>query len=220
VSVDTPHYARHHSHLEEVANAATHALGLVAAAAGALMVVLAAARRGDAWHVLACAVYAATLVGAYAASTLSHVARTPRWRHAWRIADQAIIFLFIAGSWTPFAVAHLRGGAWWVLHAAVWAIAAFGFVSKTLFAHRVRLGTVSTGLYVLQGWLPLFAAPHMPFAPAAWLVAGGVCYTAGLGFFAYDHRIRYFHAAWHVMVIAGSACHFLGILLYCAGGVT
>jgi hemolysin III len=207
---------------EERANAATHALGLLGSLAGAAIVLYAAAQRGGAWQICGCAVYAFTLIAVYAASTLSHAVRRPGLRHALRIADQAMIFLFIAGTYTPIALTWLRAQPWWVLHLLVWATAISGFLSKTLFAHRVRLGTVSVIMYVLLGWLPTISFLPMfhaiPGGLTRWVVAGGSCYMAGILFFQFDHRVRYFHASWHLLVMAGSACHYLGILLYCTGG--
>ncbi|HEY7117864.1 MAG TPA: hemolysin III family protein [Tepidisphaeraceae bacterium] len=206
---------------EEHVNAATHALGLAGALAGAAALLVSAWRHGGAWEIWGCALYATTLLATYAASTLSHVVRRPRPQHVCRTADQALIFLFIAGSWTSIAFAWLRNGPWWILHAAIWGVALFGFASKAVFCHRVNLGAVSAGLYLVLGWLPILAArpltTALPVPLQAWLVAGGVCYTGGLIFFSLDHRIRYFHAAWHVLVLGGSGCHFLGILLYCTG---
>lgn len=177
--------------------------------------------RGGPWQVAGCGVYSVTLVATYAASTLSHVFRSPAMRNAFRVADQALIFLFIAGSFTPVALTWLRGSAWWwVLHGGIWCVALVGFLSKALFAHRVELGTVSTVLYLLLGWSPILAAPALcaalPKGLGLWLVAGGVCYSVGLVFFRYDDRVPYFHAAWHVLVMAGSGCHYMGVLLHCA----
>jgi len=204
---------------EENVNAATHALGLVSSAVAATFLVWAAVTHGTAWQIGGCAIYAATLVTAYAASTLSHAVRTPRLNHAFRIADQAIIFLFIAGSYTPVALTYLRGGGWWVLHGVIWGIALLGFLSKAAFTHRVEVGAVSITLYVLLGWTPVFFAPFLlrvvPGGLLLWYLAGGLAYMAGTVFFIYDNRVRYFHAAWHLMVIVGSLCHFVGILLYC-----
>ena len=215
----TPYPGRPFDPREETLNAVTHALGLALALVGAVVVIAAALRGDDPWRLFACALYAATLVAAYAASTLSHLFRDPRRRDAMRKADQAVIFLFIVGSWTPMAVAWLRAWPWWILHGSMWAIAIVGFVAKAMFSHRTQLGTVSTAMYVLIGWLPMLAAwplsRALPFGLLMWLVAGGACYSAGIVFFRYDARYRYFHAAWHLCVIAGSACHYFGILLHC-----
>ena len=204
---------------EELLNAATHAAGLALAAAGAALLLAAVARQGEDWQRAACAAYAVTLVAAYAASTLSHVFKNPAARNAFRIADQAIIFLFIAGSWAPVAATWLRHGRWWAFHAALFTVALVGFLSKALFAHRVKMGTVSAALYLVLGWSPVLVAVPLvracPMPLLHWLLAGGMCYTLGLLFFHFDDRVPYFHAAWHLLVVAGSACHYLGILHYC-----
>jgi hemolysin III len=150
--------------------------------------------------------------------------RRPAARHALRALDQAVIFLFIAGSYTPVALTWLRDGSgWWAMHAAVWGVAAAGFVAKIAFAYRVRPESVSATLYLLVSWLPVLATyPVMSVLPGRlmlWMLAGGVCYTAGVLFFHYDRRVPYFHAAWHVLVIAGSACHYAGIFFYCTAPV-
>lgn len=204
---------------EEDVNAATHAFGLLCGAAAATILVWAAVMHGSAWQILGCAIYAVTLVTAYAASTLSHVFRTPRLIQAFRIADQAIIFLLIAGTYTPVALTYLRDPSWWPLHGLIWGIALFGFIRKAAFAHQVSLGAVSITLYVLLGWIPVFFTPFLigvvPGRLLLWFLTGGLAYMAGTLFFMYDHRIRYFHAAWHLMVVVGSICHFIGILSYC-----
>jgi hemolysin III len=204
---------------EETVNAATHAAGLACGVAAAAFLVWTAAMRGSAWQICGCTIYATTLVIAYAASTLSHAFRGPRLSHAFRIADQAVIFLLIGGTYTPVALSYLRGGGWWALHCAIWGIALFGFVSKAGFAHRVTLGAVSITLYVLLGWLPVLFTPLLigvvPGRLLLWFLAGGLAYMAGTLFFMYDNRVRYFHAAWHLMVVLGSTLHFIGILLYC-----
>ena len=208
------------NHAEERVNAATHAVGLAAGATGAAVVVAEAARHGGPWEVAGCLVYGVTLVAMYAASTLSHAFTRPRPRAFFRAADQAVIFLFIAGSYTPVAVTWLRGAAWWPLHAGVWGVALAGFLSKAVFSHRTSLGSVTTWLYVLLGWAPLIAGWGIvavaPGGLVGWFVAGGLLYTAGLAFFRYDDRIPFFHAAWHVMVMGGSFCQYLAILRYCA----
>ena len=205
---------------EEFFNAVTHAAGCVLAIVAASALLAQVSRHGDRFQLAAASIYSVTLVAAYAASSLSHMFQSPRARGAFRIADQALIFLFIAGSWTPIAATWLRSGrGWWAFHAGVWAVALAGFLSKALFAHRVTLGTVSAGLYLLLGWSPVLVAVPLahalPMALCLWLLAGGACYTLGLLFFHFDDRVAYFHAAWHVLVIAGSACHYLGILIYC-----
>jgi len=206
---------------EEAINAATHGFGLACAIAAGVILIYIAARHGTAAQICGSCIYAATMISAYAASTLSHLFHVPTLRHAFRIADQAIIFLFIAGTFTPIAFSYLTHGAWWILTGLVWLVALIGFFRKVAFAHRVKLGAVSIGLYILLGWLPGIALPVMigtvPGPLLVWVVAGGLCYLGGILFFQFDDRVPYFHAAWHMMVIAGTTCHYIGILMYCTG---
>lgn len=206
---------------EEWLNAATHALGLVLSLIGSQLLLSRTLRFGTDWEFAGCAIYAAALVAVYAASTLSHLFQHPRLRRLFRILDQAVIFLLIAGTYTPLAMAYLRHGAWWWLFAAMWGIGLFGFFSKALFAHRVD--AVTTGLHVAMGWLPVAALkPMIGLLPGGllwWMFYGGVCYTLGTFVLQRDDRVPYFHALWHVLVIAGSACHFWGIYQYCTGTI-
>lgn len=204
---------------EERANAATHAVGLAFTLVGAAVIVEAAIRQGGPWQIWGIVIYAVTMTATYAASTLSHVFHEPRARHALRVADQAVIYLFIVGSFSAVGFTWLREGLWWILHLAMWSVALTGFTYKAIFTHKVRVGTVSSALYLALGWMPVLMiwplVQAMPLALSLWMAGGGLFYTFGIIFFYYDARFRYFHAIWHVMVIAGSVCHYLGILFYC-----
>jgi hemolysin III len=160
-------------------------------------------------------------MGVYTASTLSHLAQRRPWRHFFRTWDQALIYLLISGTYTPFAFAYLRGGAWWLLTGAMWAIAAYGFFMKVAFQHRID--GISVWLYLALGWLPAIGIPFyfqvIPVGCMWWVLGGGVFYTVGAAFLMLDHKWSYFHAVWHLLVIAGSACHFLGVWHYVAGGI-
>jgi hemolysin III len=213
---DAPRLA---SRNEEHLNALTHGLACLAAVVGSVFVLRAAVHSGTAWQLFSCAFYALTMVATYAASTLSHVFQKPARREWWRTADQALIFLYIAGSFTPMGLTWLRTGNGWWLIGGIWAVAAVGFVSKVVFAHNVRIGSVTTWLYLVLGWMPVLATYWlwnvMPTGLFAAMYLGGICYTLGLVFFHYDARIKFCHVAWHLAVIAGSACHFYGIITYC-----
>ncbi len=198
---------------EELANSITHALGLALSIVGTALLVHRATHYGDTLQIVGVSVYGATLVALYTASTLSHAFVRPRLRHFFRTVDQACIFLLIAGTFTPIALTYFRGGWWWALFLGVWGLAITGIFFKLFFT---RLQSVSVSAYVLLGWLPVVAIkPILEIVPVAvlgWVVAGGLLYTLGTPFLMRDERVPYFHAAWHVMVIAGSACHYYAIL--------
>lgn len=200
---------------EEVANSVTHGLGLLASIIGGVVLVYLAAERGEAWHVVSAAVYGATLVSLYAASTLYHALKGTRARDVLRLLDHCAIYLLIAGTYTPITLVSLRGGWGWALFGTVWALAVAGIFFK-VFATG-RFGYLSTVAYVLMGWICIIALKPMlvllsPGALAL-LAAGGVLYTAGTVFYSWE-RIPYSHAVWHLFVVAGSVCHYLAIALY------
>jgi hemolysin III len=201
--------------MRERLNVLTHGVGFVLAVLGAIALAIAVWEHGDVWRIVGCMIYVASLVGVYAASTLSHSFQTPRLRTFFRALDQGFIYLLIVATYTPFSLAYLRSGPWWVLLAAMWAVALFGFFAKLFFFHRVHAITVWG--YIVLGWLPIISATALVgVVPAAalWLMLiGGICYTLGTLFLLNDHRAYYLHSLWHLSVIAGSACHFLAIWL-------
>lgn len=192
---------------EELANALTHGAGVVASlAVGAVLVVL-AARTGDPRLIVSVSIFVATLVALYAASTTYHSVRSPAVKARLKVVDHAAIFLLIAGTYTPFMLGAVRGGWGWSLFGVIWGLAAVGVVLKVFLTGRFRL--LSTLLYIAMGWLILIAivpvARALDPATLAWLVAGGVVYTAGT--LAYHARLPYAHAVWHLFVLGGSLCH-------------
>ena len=200
---------------EELAHSITHGVGLLAAVAGLVLLLVLAAATRDPWRVAACSVYATTLVLLYAASTLYHALSRTRARRVFRVLDHSAIFLLIAGTYTPFALVSLRGPWGWTLLVIIWSLAVAGVAAKALFG--ARWPVVSTALYIGMGWTALIAlkplAEHVPAGGIAWLVAGGLAYTGGVVFFAWT-RLRYSHAIWHVFVLAGSVCHYMAVVLY------
>jgi hemolysin III len=198
---------------EEIANSVTHGVGLVLSVAGLAFLVVTAAATGDPWRVTAASVYGATLVLLYTTSTLYHALPGRRVKAVFQRLDHAAIYLLIAGTYTPFVLGPLRGGWGWSLFGIVWALAVLGIVLKSVFG--IRLAVLSTVVYIVMGWLVVIAiGPLVAGVPAAglhWLLAGGVLYTLGVAFFAWDQRVRYSHAVWHLFVLAGSVAHFWAV---------
>ena len=203
---------------EETANAITHGLGCLLAVA-ALPLLLWQARHGAAADIAGAAVFGATMVLLYATSALYHALPAGAFKRWFCRMDHAAIYVFIAGSYTPFTLGVLNGPWGWSLFGVVWAAAAVGVAVKLL--NRLRHAWLSTGLYVAMGWVAVLAAgplvARMPVAGLAWLVAGGLCYTLGAAVFLLDNRVRYAHAVWHLFVVAGSVCHFFAAFGYARG---
>jgi hemolysin III len=199
---------------EEVVNALTHGLGVLASIAGGAVVITLAARGGDLWQLGGIIVYSVSLVLLYSASTLYHAVQHRIRKSRLRMLDHCAIYLLIAGTYTPFLVGTLRGAWAWTLLGAVWSLALGGIVYKLFLLGRFP--RLSTATYLALGWLGLAALPIMwsalSVAALLWLLAGGLAYTVGTLFF-HNRRIRYAHAIWHSFVLLGSGCHFVAVLL-------
>ena len=204
---------------EEIANSVSHGVALLAAlAAVPFLFVVAMGRNLGATQIVALAVFGATLLMLYLASTLYHALPKGRAKRVFMKLDHGAIYLFIAGSYTPFALGALSGAWGWTLFAAVWSLAVIGVTLKA--TNRLSHPWVSTGLYLVMGWMVLAAVvplvERVPAAGVAWLLAGGLAYSAGEVFYMLDSRVRYAHAVWHGFVIAGTSCHYVAVLGYAA----
>jgi len=134
-------------------------------------------------------------------------------KRALRKCDHAVIFVFIAGSYTPFALGQIQRGEGWDMLLAVWGIALVGVALK--LSNRLRHPLVSTALYLVFGWMVVVVAQPMlaslPPLGLRLLVAGGLAYSLGSLFYLLDSRMPYSHFVWHLFVITGSTCHFLAV---------
>jgi len=206
---------RHQTFREEVANTVSHGLGLVAGLAAAPYLLAERWQGGDVLDFTGAAIFLATLVLVYLASILYHSAPVGRAKHVFRTLDQGAIFLFVAGTYTPFALGVLRGGLGWTVLVVAWSTAAAGLV--LLGTGFLQRSLAINTLYLAMGWLGVFLLrplwAHVPLPAIALLVAGGVSYTIGVGFLCVG-RLKYRHLVWHLWVIAGTVCHFVAVLLY------
>jgi hemolysin III len=199
---------------ETIANSVTHGLGLVASLVALPVVLFASLERGDPLQVAGAAIFGLSLILLYGASTVYHsLPRSPA-RQLLRVIDHSAIYVLIAGSYTPFALGPLRGPFGWALFGVVWTMAFAGIAMKMLKGFGKSWLTVTP--YVVMGWISVVMLKPLvaQIGPAGfwWLLAGGLCYTGGIVFYATDHRVRYGHAVWHLFVLAGSTCHFFAVL--------
>lgn len=202
---------------EEIANSVSHGVALVAAVVSAPFLVM-SARHQSVASFIGTMVFATTMVMLYLASTLYHAMPTGRAKRVFLKMDHGAIYLFIAGTYTPFALGALSGAWGWSLFGVVWLLAAIGVTLNAL--DRLNHPWLSTGLYLAMGWMVVVAAvpllERVPLPGVMLLVAGGVAYTVGVIFFVFDSRIRYSHAVWHGFVAMGTACHFVAVQHYAA----
>jgi len=206
---------RRQSFREEVANTASHGLGLVVGLAAAPYLLVQRWQGGDLLNFTGAAIFLATLVLVYLASILYHSAPVGRAKRLFRTLDQGAIFLFVAGTYTPFALGVLRGGIGWSVLVVAWTASAAGLV--LLGTGLLRRSFAINALYLTMGWLGIFLLrplwEHVPLPAISLLVAGGVSYTIGVGFLC-ARRLKYRHFIWHLWVMAGTVCHFVAVLLY------
>lgn len=196
-------------------NSLTHGFGWALSIAALTVMVVFAALKGTARHVVGTSIFGTTLVLLYAMSTLYHAFRGPRVKKVFRILDHSAIYLLIAGTYTPFCLTVLRGAWGWSIFGVVWGLATLGVVLKSVFGPR--RGSLSLVLYLAMGWLgavailPLWRA--LPPWGVAWLFGGGACYSLGTLFYAWK-RLPFSHAVWHLFVLAGSACHVVTVMAF------
>lgn len=194
---------------EESANAATHGTGCVVALAASIFV-LATQTFSSSTSRFGFVLYASTLIFLFAMSTLSHIVREPKRLTQMRAWDQGAIYLLIAGTYTPGIIAFCPQLTAVGLLVLVWSLATYGFYCKVIAKKRVN--SVTTATYLALGWGPaLFLIPCVPREYFLWLLAGGILYSIGVVFLINDHRVKYFHAGWHLWVIAAAAAHFFAI---------
>jgi hemolysin III len=198
-------------------NGYSHLIGALLAVTGAVVLIVIGALQADVWKIVSFSIYGASLVLLYSFSTLYHSTRGGAKRLFQKL-DHNAIYLLIAGSYTPFTLVTLRGPWGWTLFGVIWGLAAVGMLQESLLGKRTR--TLSLVIYVLMGWVALVAVVPLieALSPAgfAWLAAGGVIYTLGIAFYLYDEKFKHWHGIWHLFVVAGSAVHYVAILLYVA----
>jgi hemolysin III len=200
---------------EEIANAITHGIGALLSLVALIWLVVAASEYGTVWHVVSFSIYGAMMLLLYLSSTLVHSFPEGKVKDIFEICDHASIYLFIAGTYTPFLFIVVKGALGWTLFGIIWGLALVGVVFKLFFAKKFLY--LSTLFYIIMGWLvviawkPLMAG--LPDGGAVLLLIGGLLYTFGAIFYVW-RGFPFHHAVWHIFVLAGTVTHFFGILFY------
>ncbi len=199
---------------EEFINVITHGIGLIFAIAGtAYLLATILFQSPGAAQIAGGLAFGISLVLVYFSSTFYHAANRPKLRHIWNVLDHIAIYFLIAGTYTPFILMFMRNAPGYTVLISLWCIAAVGLVYKIFAVKKHRF--FSTLLYLGMGWAAIFIIkPMVQSVPAPilwWILAGGLCYTLGTVFYL-AQRLRYHHAIWHLLVLAGSVCHYFGVL--------
>ena len=200
---------------EEIAHSITHGIGAILSIAGLVLLIVFSSLSGNPWKIVSVTIFGITMLLMYLSSTIVHSLPVGKWKDIFQIFDHSSIYLFIAGTYTPFLLVHLRSGIGWTLFGVIWGIAIIGIIFKVFFVKRFLI--LSTIFYILMGWLivlvwePLNQTVHNNGIML--LVIGGILYTIGTIFFIW-RKIPYHHVIWHLFVLAGSICHFFAIFYY------
>ncbi|WP_019153079.1 PAQR family membrane homeostasis protein TrhA [Robertmurraya massiliosenegalensis] len=200
---------------EEIANAITHGIGAILSIVALVFLIIQSAIHGNAWHVVSFTLFGSTMLLMYLCSTMLHSLPSGKAKDVFEIFDHSAIYFFIAGTYTPFLFLVIKGWLGWTIFGIVWGLAIAGTVFKSFFVKKFVL--YSTLLYVLMGWLIVFAwkplMNNLPQNAILLLVLGGLLYTLGSVFYVW-RGFKYHHTLWHVFVIGGSVAHFFCVFLY------
>jgi hemolysin III len=200
---------------EEIANAITHGIGSALSIAALVLLIVFSSLYGNAWHIVSFTIFGSTMLFLYTSSTLVHSFPDGKVKDFFEILDHSAIYLFIAGTYTPFMLVVVKGALGWTLFGIVWGIAIFGVVFKAFFTKKFLF--LSTLIYILMGWLIVFAWNPLTDALSSdglmLLIYGGILYTVGTIFYVW-RSFPYHHAVWHLFVLAGSTLHFFAVFKY------
>jgi hemolysin III len=204
---------------EEIANFVSHLVGASLGVIGLVLLIVFAAIKGTAWHIVSVTVFGTTIILLYLSSTLYHGLKHGKAKRVFFLFDQIAIYLLIAGSYTPIALLGVKGTLGWVMFGIEWGLAILGIVFRSVFQNDYKKGVhpLQVTAFIVMGWLALIAIePLKKFLPdvgLGLLFAGGCFYTFGVIFFAFK-KMKYNHFIWHLFVIAGTLCHYILVFKY------
>jgi len=200
---------------EEKINIITHGLGIILSVFAFVLLYTKGVETNSAINLFSYTVYGLSLIILYTASTIYHSSKTENVRIKLNVFDHSSIYILIAGTYTPYSLITLNGTTGWWIFATIWSFAIVGVILKLFFTGRFKI--LSTSMYVLMGWLIVFAIKPMMNNLSTdglmWLLAGGISYTVGAVIYSIK-KIKFNHAIFHVFVLIGSICHFISIYLY------
>ena len=208
--------------INDPVSALTHFAGAVLSCVAVVALIQKALDAGTMLHLFAFGIFGFSLVALYTASTVYHIIDKPEaMRQVCRRIDHMMIFVLIAGTYTPICLISLNGPMGYSLFTVIWVIAISGIIMKALWMNAPRW--LTSGLYILMGWLVVLALGpvihSLPTQGFQWLLAGGIVYTIGGIIYALkwplkNNRWFGFHELFHIFVLGGSFCHFIMVIQY------
>ena len=209
----------HDSPREEIMNGITHALGALLSLAGLFLLIYRAGRTGAASAMVGAAVFGTSMILTYTSSSLYHFIKPSIAKRVLRILDHINIYVLIAGTYTPFCLV-LPPDKGIPLLWIIWSIVLLGSVFKLVFWNRLK--PLHTVIYLLMGWLIVFYLKDLkesiPPQAGYSILGGGLSYTIGTLFYA-AKKLPFYHAVWHLFVVAGSAFFYWSIYHYVIPGI-
>ncbi len=198
---------------EEIFNSITHGIGTLLSIAALVLLVVIAAIKGNAWHIVSFSIFGSTLVLLYLSSTLYHSFTKDKIKNLFARFDHAAIFLLIAGTYTPLLLTVVRGALGWTLFGIIWGVAITGVVIRSIYLTKFR--KLMVGVYVAMGWMFIFAIipliNNLSGTSLTFLFLGGGFYSLGVIFYVW-RNLKYGHGIWHLFVLAGSIMHFFSVI--------
>jgi hemolysin III len=208
--------------LREPVSGLTHFTGFLFSIVALVLLVTYAAMQGTPWHIIAFAIFGTSLILLYGASSMYHLLPlSPKGIALLQRIDHIMIFILIAGTYTPVCLVPLRGAWGWSLFGVIWGMAITGIFQLLFWIHAPRW--LSTLIYLIMGWMVIIAfyplVQSIPIGGIIWFALGGLCYTGGAIIYALKKPNPFpgvfgFHEIWHMFVMAGSFCHFWAMLRY------
>ncbi len=202
---------------EELWSSIIHGTGIGLSVAGLVLLAVFSSIYGDAWVIVSTVIFGVSMIILYTASTLYHAVRNEYVKKRLKKFDHISIYYLIAGTYTPFLLVSMRGVTGWVLFGIVWGLAILGTILKLATpANGTKIWSI--GLYLVMGWLIVFAsrslAEAVPDLGLTFLILGGLCYTLGIIFYVWKSK-KYTHAIWHLFVLIGTIMHFFAVMYSC-----
>lgn len=209
----------------EPVNGLTHLFGAVFSVIGLALLLYDAILSGKTLQIIAFSIFGFSMVALYASSSLYHSLNVSDKAILWlRKLDHSMIYVLIAGTYTPILLLVFNGEWRWELFTSIWGLSAAGILMKVFWFHELKY--ISTAFYLFMGWLSVIILPTLfeilPVGFLIWIGIGGLAYTIGFVIFGLKKPDPYpevfgHHEIWHLFVLAGTFAHFMAIYEYLAG---
>lgn len=202
---------------EEITNSITHGLGVLFGVTILVLTIIMAAHNHNAVGVVAASIYGVSMIVMFLMSCLYH-AMSPRIgaKKVFRVIDHCDIYLFIAGSYTPFCISLIGGATGWTLFGIIWGCAVLGVLLNSINLEKFKY--ISIALYLIMGWMVIISFNSLynaiPTRGLILLLTGGIIYTLGAILYGLGKKVRYMHSVFHLFVLAGCIIQSFSILFY------